>query len=623
MVVIKKPNYKNSSINNNKQSLNFTAKFSALLVVVLVSGLISLAAFAPVSALVDTSGMDGVFLDTFDNEANWNINGGWNLITNGSTPNDWGTGNIAYINSVNGKYNKPQTLMTIGNIDLTGYKTVLLQFNTDVSYIRPGNQRAYVIVTNETGYRSYVWFNGKKSYDGIVQIDISKLVAGNKSISLTFQYQCNKKNSNCWWEVDDVKIFGDKSSVTPYSKVHIDPTSKTTNENAGSVTLDVIRDGDTTGAVSVGFMTDNNTAQPGVNYGTNSDEYTGTVSFAPGETSQLITIPILSDGVITPDLSFNVTLTGPTTGNVAFEDPIMANVTIHETDSYSTPAVLQFSKAAYSVAEDGVGSVTLSVTRTVNTTGTVTVSYITANGTAYSGVNFGTAGDGSDVTNTLTFYSGDTTKEISIPILEDGIYTPDLSFTVELNGNSANSNLVAPSTATVTINNADPYVLNLKQGWNLISFPVVNNTIDASDLEGIGATDVARYNQLTSTYDVYMIGISLPEYDFKLQTDYGYWVYCESATSLIVYGQSPVSRSVTLSPGWNLVGWSTLVVSNAKTVSGMLSDDQDIARYNTTTHTFDVYMEGISTDDYSFNMHPGEGYFIGTPTTQTFYYGGI
>ncbi|WP_158301501.1 Calx-beta domain-containing protein [Methanocella paludicola] len=568
--------------------------------------------------------MDVVYSDSFDNEANWNKGGGWQFITNGSTPNLWGTGNIAYINAGDGKYNKPQTLKTVSNIDLSEYKTVLLQFNTDVSCVKRVNQRSYVIVTNETGYSYYVWSKCKSSYDGIVQIDISKLVAGNKSISLTFQYQSNKKNSNCWWEVDDVMVFGNKSDVAPWSTLYLDASSYTVDENAGTLTFNILRGGDTTGTVGVNYTTDNSTAQPGVNYGIlgDPDEYTRTVSFAPGVTSQPVTIPILADGVVTPDLTFNVSLDTPT-GNAALADPNIAKVTIQDMDTYTTLAVLQFDSATYSVAEDG-GHVTLNVTRTVNINGTVTVSYSTANGTALAGVNFGTAGDGSDVTDTLTFNSGDTTKQITIPILPDGVYTPDLSFTVELSGNSSNSNLEAPSTATVTITNVDPYVINLEQGWNLISFPVVNTTLKASDLAGTGVYIVASYNKDTGDYDAYNTVSSPSEYDITMSTDIGYFVYCTAETSISVYGPSPSDRSISINPGWNLIGWSSFTSSTAKAVCAQpsLTGVQIIAKYNLTTGDYDAFAEGSSPDEYDFTVHDGAGYFLYTTSAapQMLYY---
>jgi hypothetical protein len=584
----------------------------------------------PANALVDTSGMDVVYSDSFDNAANWNIGGGWQIVDSVESPNDWGTGNIAYINSGNGKYNKPQVLKTVSNINLSEYKTVILQFDTNISFRgKPDNQRVYVIVTNETGSQFYVWSKNKARYDGTVQIDISRLVAGNKSVNLTFQYQNNKRSAVSWWEVDNVAIFGNESGAVTYGKIHLEYPAYTVQENGGPLTVNVIREGDSTGTATVFYTTDNdntisNFAMPGVNYGVSSvaEEVTGTLTFDTGVTTQQIVIPILSDGVVTPDLLFNVSIDSPT-GNVILTDPTIAEVTIKETDTGSTHAVLQLSSPTYIVAEDGV-SVMLDVTRTVNTAGIVTVEYSTVDGTALAGTNFGTAGDVSEVSGTLTFIDGDATETITIPILVDGVYMPDLSFTVELSGNSSNAYLGTPSTAAVTITNVDPYMLYLKQGWNLVSFPVVNTTLMASDLAGTGVLIVASYNMVTGDYDAYNTVSSPPEYDISMSTDVGYFVYCTMDTSVVVYGSYPSGRSATINPGWNMIGWSSFTSSTAKAVCNQpsLSDMQIIAKYNATTGDYDAFAEVASPDEYDFSMHDGLGYFVYTVSVepQTLYY---
>jgi hypothetical protein len=172
-----------------------------------------------------------------------------------------------------------------------------------------------------------------------------------------------------------------------------------------------------------------------------------------------------------------------------------------------------------------------------------------------------------------------------------------------------------------------PYTISLKQGWNLVSYPVVNTTLMASDLAGTGVMIVASYNIGTGDYDAYNTISSPPEYDISMSTDVGYFVYCTTDTSIVVYGRNPSDRSVTINPGWNLVGWSSFTSSTAKAVCNQpsLSGVQIIAKYNAITGDYDAYAENSSPDEFDFVMHDGEGYFIYTmsSTPQALYFEAI
>lgn len=105
--------------------------------------------------------------------------------------------------------------------------------------------------------------------------------------------------------------------------------------------------------------------------------------------------------------------------------------------------VFQFSPATYSVSEIG-GSVTLNVTRDV-ATDDATVDYTTSDGTAAAGSDY------TATTGTLTFNSGEFTKTIVVPILDDRAVEGPEQFTVSLVNPSPDATLGAPSAAAVTI----------------------------------------------------------------------------------------------------------------------------------------------------------------------------
>ncbi|MHB8844480.1 MAG: Calx-beta domain-containing protein [Nitrospirota bacterium] len=114
-----------------------------------------------------------------------------------------------------------------------------------------------------------------------------------------------------------------------------------------------------------------------------------------------------------------------------------------------SPGSLQLSSAAYSVNENG-GTVVVTATRTGGSSGSVSVSYATADGTATSGSDY-TAASG-----TLVWADGDAAdKTFSVTITNDGTVEADETFTASLSGPTGGAALGSPSSAVVTIVNDD------------------------------------------------------------------------------------------------------------------------------------------------------------------------
>jgi surface-anchored protein len=84
----------------------------------------------------------------------------------------------------------------------------------------------------------------------------------------------------------------------------------TVDETAGTATITVNRSFGSDGPVTIDYATSDGTAQAGVDYTATS----GTLSFANGETSKTITIPIAVDGFVENNETINLTLSNPTGG---------------------------------------------------------------------------------------------------------------------------------------------------------------------------------------------------------------------------------------------------------------------------------------------------------------------
>ncbi|MCA9138448.1 MAG: DUF4347 domain-containing protein [Planctomycetales bacterium] len=125
-------------------------------------------------------------------------------------------------------------------------------------------------------------------------------------------------------------------------------------------------------------------------------------------------------------------------------------------------------------------SVTLRINRIGGSSGTASVHYATASETATEGVDFvGNSG-------TLTFADGETSKSVTIAILEDNIGEGTESFSLRLTG-SENASLLAPRTATINILDNDQ------------ALPSYSSFTSASDLQLNGSARISNGNlQLTS-----------------------------------------------------------------------------------------------------------------------------
>ena len=126
------------------------------------------------------------------------------------------------------------------------------------------------------------------------------------------------------------------------------------------------------------------------------------------------------------------------------------------------PPTVQFSSASAQVGE-GAGRITLTVTRAGDTSPAVSVDYRTVDtdtftvgcadttnnqGSAYARCDFATT------VGTLSFASGETSKTVTVPIIDDAHTEGDETFQVMLS-NAIGATVGAPATTTVTIHDND------------------------------------------------------------------------------------------------------------------------------------------------------------------------
>jgi DNA-binding beta-propeller fold protein YncE len=112
---------------------------------------------------------------------------------------------------------------------------------------------------------------------------------------------------------------------------HFDAAGANVSEEAGSITVTISRSGTPNGTASVHFATADGTAGAG-DYGAVS----GTLTFAPGQTSKTVDVPILHDQLHEGDETFTIALSGPGLGTDV-DAPASETITIVDDDSLDTP----------------------------------------------------------------------------------------------------------------------------------------------------------------------------------------------------------------------------------------------------------------------------------------------
>jgi hypothetical protein len=114
----------------------------------------------------------------------------------------------------------------------------------------------------------------------------------------------------------------------------------------------------------------------------------------------------------------------------------------------SHPGTLSFASAEVSVAESS-GSITLTVVRSGGSDGTITAHFSTQDATARAGIDY------VPTSGTLTFLPGETTKTITVPLLNDPTSDGTETLTVALDSPTGGATVSEP-TAVLTISDSPP-----------------------------------------------------------------------------------------------------------------------------------------------------------------------
>jgi large repetitive protein len=178
--------------------------------------------------------------------------------------------------------------------------------------------------------------------------------------------------------------------------------------------------------VTVSYFTADWNAAAGSDYQAAS----GTLTFAPGETSKTINVVVYGDAMVEPNEKFEVYLHNPVGTSVSDRTGVG---TIVNDDTYVTPGI-SIGDATVTEGNAGTAYATLTVTLTSAAAMDVTVQYVTADGSAAAGSDYVAA------SGTLTFAAGETSRTVTVLVYGDRLGEPNETFFV---------NLSSPTNATI------------------------------------------------------------------------------------------------------------------------------------------------------------------------------
>jgi hypothetical protein len=208
------------------------------------------------------------------------------------------------------------------------------------------------------------------------------------------------------------------------------------SEVAGSLVVSVTRTGGSAGAASVAYATANGSAIAGQDYTATN----GTLTWADGDSSpKTFSIPLTNDAFYEGNEALTVTLSNATGASLG--SPVTSTITLTSEDA---PPTISFTAATLQVLES-IGQAVVTVVRSGNTAGAVSVNYAAAAGSATAGSDF------TPTSGTLSFADGESQKMFNVAILQDTLDEIAESINLTLSGLTGGAVLGANGTAILQI----------------------------------------------------------------------------------------------------------------------------------------------------------------------------
>jgi aryl-phospho-beta-D-glucosidase BglC (GH1 family) len=231
--------------------------------------------------------------------------------------------------------------------------------------------------------------------------------------------------------------------------------------------------------VTVQYATVNGTATAGSDY----TAVNGTVTFAQGQTTQTINVPVIRDLVAEGTETFTLQLSHLVGATLAKSSAVG---TILDDDSSAPPPLPSASVGAVSVNEGNSGTTMMRFTVTLSSpaTGPVTIGYTTADSTAIAGSDYAAK------SGTISFAAGETTKTIDVLITGDTQVESNETLLLKL---------ISATGATIATPQAIGTILNDDQPPPLPTLSISNSSVNEGNSGTINMTFTVTLSQASAT----------------------------------------------------------------------------------------------------------------------------
>jgi len=161
-----------------------------------------------------------------------------------------------------------------------------------------------------------------------------------------------------------------------------------------------------------------------------------------------------------------------------------------------------------------------------------------------------------------------------------------------------------------------PFVL--AKGWNMWSSPVMmRNSLYASDLADIigpNCLKISRLNVSSGKYESFIPDVTTPrsDRDFVIEYGVGYYIVVSAETYFTLRGDLTSSSVMSLTKGWNMVGYNQLPPMKASEFVTHISGCRvyKVTCLDPNTKAYYSYIPGVSGEELDFVMAPGAAYFV-------------
>jgi len=257
------------------------------------------------------------------------------------------------------------------------------------------------------------------------------------------------------------------STPTPSLSIS-DATVIEGNSGTQTATFTVTLSAASASTVTVNYATANGSATAGSDYAATS----GTLTFAPGETTKTVSVTVNGDTLFESNETYFVNLSSPSNATLSDSQGLGAI-----TNDDANPVGLRINDVSITEGNRNTRNATFTITLTSPLSNAVTVNFATANGTATAGVDY------SATSGSVRIRAGRTSATVSVVGFGDRTAEADETFFVNLT--SANGTSIIDGQGVGTILNDDGTsgnsILNgffwLQEIWSGIAVHIGNSNI--------------------------------------------------------------------------------------------------------------------------------------------------